>query len=115
APFLALLADVLPRRRVMLGADLGRELTLGAGAAAIPLPSPAELVYALAVAAGLGTTAFAPARAALLPALATTAEDLTAANLASSTIESVGVFAGPALGGLLLAATNTETVFAAAA
>lgn len=115
APFLALLADRLPRRRVMIAADLGRAATLGAGAAAIGLSSPSEVVYALVVVAGLGTTAFAPARAALLPALARGPDDLAAANLASSTIESVGVFAGPALGGVLLAATDAETVFAVGA
>jgi hypothetical protein len=38
---------------------------------------------------------------------------LTAANLVLTTIESVGIFAGPAIGGLLLAVTGTDVVFAA--
>ncbi|MGH3033479.1 MAG: cyclic nucleotide-binding domain-containing protein, partial [Gaiellaceae bacterium] len=53
--------------------------------------------------------------AALLPSLARTPEELTAANVASSTIEGVGSFAGPALGGFLLAATGADVVFAATA
>src|SRR5918912_1574973 len=58
----------------------------------------------------------APA-AALLAAAARVvadADELPAANTLSSTIESLGVFAGPTLGGLLLAATGVGTVFAAA-
>ncbi len=57
-------------------------------------------------------TAFRPAQAALLPSLARSPEELSAANVASSTVESVGSFLGPALGGLLLAATSVEAVFA---
>jgi hypothetical protein len=51
----------------------------------------------------------------VLPSLARAPEELTAANVAASTIESVGVFVGPALGGLLLAATSEGTVFVATA
>ena len=56
-----------------------------------------------------------PMQSALLPQLAKTPEELTAANLVLTTVESSGIFLGPALGGILLAATNTQTVFAAAA
>ena len=53
-----------------------------------------------------------PAQAALLPHLASTPGELTAANVASSALESVGMIAGPAIGALVLVATNVETVFA---
>jgi predicted MFS family arabinose efflux permease len=56
---------------------------------------------------------FRPAQAALLPSLVTSPAELTAANVASSTIESVGTFLGPALGGLLLAVTSPAVVFGA--
>ena len=56
-------------------------------------------------------TVFSPAEAALLPALARTPEELTAANVSSSTLESLGSFVGPALGGLLLAASSTSVFF----
>ena len=36
-------------------------------------------------------------------------------SVTSSTIESLGIFGGPAIGGLLLAATSTEVVFGACA
>jgi predicted MFS family arabinose efflux permease len=42
-------------------------------------------------------------------------EELTAANLVLTTIESVGIFVGPAIGGVLLAFAGTDTIFAIAA
>lgn len=112
APFTALLGDRYRRERVMLAADLVRTLALAAAAVAIFVEAPAGAVYALAGFVSLVSTAFQPAQAALLPALARRPEELTAANVASSTIESVGSFAGPALGGILLAVTGTGVVFA---
>ena len=52
------------------------------------------------------------AQSALLPGLVRTPSELTAANVASSTVESIGTF-GPALGGLLLAVSSAQVVFAA--
>jgi MFS family permease len=115
APFTALLGDRYPRERVMLGADLVRAFTLAVAAAAVFADAPAGAIYGLAGFVSLVSTAFQPAQAALLPSLARRPEELTAANVASSTIESVGSFAGPALGGLLLALTGTGVVFAATA
>ena len=111
APFAALLADRYRRERIMLAADIARAATIGgAGAAALADLAP-SIVYALAGATSVLATAFGPAEKALLPQLARTPEELTAANVASSTIDSVGSFIGPALGGLLLAATSPGVVF----
>ena len=68
-----------------------------------------RLIAVLAGLVALVSTAFRPAQVALLPALARTPEELTSANVASTTIESVAFFVGPALGGLLLAVT-TEAI-----
>jgi MFS family permease len=115
APFAAVLADRYPRQRVMLAADAIRAAAL-AGAAAVALAGgPAPVVYALAALVAVVSTAFQPAQAALIPTLARDPGELTAANVASSTIESVGSFVGPALGGLLLAVTSPGVVFAATA
>ena len=115
APFTSSLADRFPRARVMLATDLARTAVLAAMAAAAFGATPALLIYALGVVESVLATAYRPAQAALLPQLARTPEQLTAANVASSSIESVGIFLGPALGGLLLAATGTGVVFAATA
>jgi MFS family permease len=115
APFASVLADRYRRERVMLGSDLVRA-ALVAGAGAIVLAGgPALAVYALATATTIAGTAFRPAEAALLPALARTPEELIAANLSSSTFDSLGSFLGPALGGLLLAVASPGWVFLAMA
>ncbi|HMJ01087.1 MAG TPA: MFS transporter [Gaiellaceae bacterium] len=115
APFAGMLGDRYRRERVMFVLSLGRAVSMGATAAAIFAGSPIWLVYTLAGAVALSASMVRPMQSALLPQLARTPEELTAANLVVTTIESSGIFLGPAIGGLLLAATNTETVFAAAA
>jgi MFS family permease len=115
APFAALLGDRFPRKRVMVAADLVRACAMGGAAAAVFGGAPATAVYALAVVTALTSTAFQPAQAALLPALARSPEELTAANATSTTLESVGFFIGPALGGLLLAVTSVGAVFSVTA
>jgi MFS family permease len=115
SPFAALLADRFPRSRVMVIADVAQATALAVSGLAVLLGLPAGVVYALSAVFSLAFAAFRPAQAALLPSLASSPEELTAANVASSTIESVGIFVGPALGGVLLAATSTAVVFVVAA
>jgi MFS family permease len=115
APFLALAGDRFPRRRVLLVADVARAVAMSGAAAVALTDGPTVAVYVLAVLVSLASKTFRPAQAALLPSLARTPEQLTAANVASTAIESTGSFAGPALGGLLLAVTSPGAVFAATA
>ena len=77
----------------------------------IAADGPSLAVYGLAIVTALVGTCFRPAQAALLPGLARDPGELTAANVASSTIESVGFFLGPALGGLLLAVADIQAVY----
>ena len=112
APFGAVLGDRYRRERVAVAINVARSVTIVAAAAAAFLGAPAGVVYALASVMGLLQSIFRPTQAALLPLLARTPQELTAANLVLTTIESVGIFAGPAIGGLLLAVTSTDTVFA---
>lgn len=110
-PFAATLADRYPRRAVMISADLVRAALVVIAAAVIFSDGSALLVYGLAIVTSLAGTPFRPSQAALLPKLARDSGELTAANVASSTIESVGFFAGPALGGLLLAVADIPVVY----
>ena len=96
----------------MVVSDLARAVLMGVGAALIAVDAPAASVYATAIVATIVGVVFRPAQAALLPRLARDPAELTAANVASSTIESVASFVGPALGGLLLVVAGPEVVFA---
>ena len=111
SPFAAVIADRLRRERVMLTADLVRAAAVGASAALVFVGGPTALVYALAILISALATVFHPAQAALLPSLARSPEELTAANVSSSSIESIGCFVGPAVGGLVLAAFSVEAAF----
>jgi MFS family permease len=113
APFTASLADRFSRVAVMVASDAIRFALMLAAAAVIAADGPAAAVYGLVAASTVTGTVFRPAQAALLPSLVRTPTELTAANVASSTIESIGTFLGPALGGLLLAVSSPEVVFAA--
>jgi MFS family permease len=115
SPFAALLGDRYDRRWVMVASNLARAGLIGGAALAAYSGAPPIVVYVLAALVGVAATAFRPAQAALTPTLARTPEELTAANVTASTIESVGIFGGPAIGGLLLAATGAGTVFAVTA
>jgi MFS family permease len=115
APFLATLADRLPRIPVMSASSLGSAIAVAAAGVVVLSDGPSWAVYALAGASSILGTLFLPAESALLPDLARDPEELTAANVTRSTIESVGSFVGPAIGGLLLAATSAGVVFIAAA
>lgn len=111
APFTGLLADRYRRDLVLLGSLLARAVLIGAAAVGVFLDVDPAFVYALAIGAAIATTPFRPAQAAMTPALAQSPRELTAANAVASTIESLAVFVGPAIAGLLLGVTSIETVF----
>ena len=111
SPFTAMLADRYSRVRVMVSSDLSRAALIAAGAIVVYADGPPWVVYAMAAVVGVAATPFRPAQAALVPSLATTPSELTAANVVGSTIESVGFFLGPAIAGLLLGVFSTPVVF----
>jgi MFS family permease len=110
APFAAGLADRLPRKRVMIGADVARLALVAGAAGCIAADAPSAAVYVLATLTSMLGCAFRPAQAALLPSIAETPAELTASNGVSSTLESIAFFLGPALGAGLLALADIEFV-----
>jgi MFS family permease len=110
APLTALLADRYRRQRVLLVAALLEGLGVGVTAAAVLADVPSLLVYTITAGVQLATTAAVPARAALIPSVARSPEELTAANVAATTIDSVGAFLGPAVAGVLVGFADTGVV-----
>jgi MFS family permease len=115
APLAGIVGDRYPRVRVMIGSDLVRAGLLAGMALAVLADAPPVAVYTLAIAATLAATPFGPAQAALLPQLARSPAELTAANASAGAVDNVGSFVGPALGGLLVAGAGVEEVFATSA
>lgn len=115
APFSGMLGDRYPRERVLLYTNLTRVVLVSAAAAAVFADADALIVYALSIAATIATTPFRPAQAALTPTLARTPEELTAANAVGSGIDSIAIFAGPAVAGALLASASMGVVFSVTA
>ena len=112
APWLGVLADRWSRQRLMLSADMIRAgIFAGITAVAAAHGSP-YVIYVLAVTSTIVSGCYSPAQAALLPSLVATPEELTAANLVGNTVASAGMFAGPAIGGVLLALSGPAAVFA---
>jgi MFS family permease len=73
-----------------------------AAAVALALGWPFAFVLVIAAVNAVATAAVRPIQNTIIPGLARSAEELVAANVATSTGEAVGVLVGPALGGLLL-------------
>jgi predicted MFS family arabinose efflux permease len=100
-------------RRAALETAVG--INVGLLAWAVAAEAPLAVVYVVAAVDSCVYTLYWPAQSALLPELASTAEELTAANAAATLLENVGTLVGPALAGVLLAVSGPGVVFGASA
>ena len=110
-PLGSTIVDRLSRKAVLLVSTLVRAGLVAAAVVALVVDAPAWLVLVLATLAPLVGCVFRPAQLAWLPSLTSHPGELTAANGASSTIDSLAFLIGPAIGGLVVATTSVETMF----
>jgi hypothetical protein len=102
APVFAGLADRYPPGRVLAAGYVGQGVGMAATAAVMLAGAPPLVVYAAAIVAAVPFTVTRPTQAALLPSIARTPDELTAANVVSNWSEGVGIVAGPVLAGLVV-------------
>jgi MFS family permease len=108
--FAGLLADRVDRRRLMILCDLVRFGLMMAMAAVSALTGPILLIILLVALATLFGMPYSPAFYASLPRLVPE-RDLASANSLVSTIECLSLVVGPAVGGVLVAATSPSWAF----
>jgi MFS family permease len=112
APFVAQIGDRIPRERALALSYLVQGVAAGVTAAALALNLPSAAVYASAIALNVAITATRPTHLSILPELAETPAQLTAANALTSSLEGFAIFIGPLLTGIMLAIRGPELVFA---
>jgi MFS family permease len=100
APLAAILGDRFPRARVMVVAYAGQAVALGATAVAFMANAPL-LGYGLGVAAMALVALTRPLLASILPEVARSPDELTAANAASGMGEGLGALGGSFAAGVL--------------
>ena len=115
APFAGLLGDRYPRRSVLAGSCLAIALVLATATAAATLDAAAALIFALAGVFTIASSGYLPAEAALLPSLARTPQELSAANVTHSSMDNVGFLTAAVCTGVLLVVTSPAVVFGVAA
>jgi predicted MFS family arabinose efflux permease len=115
APIGATFGDRYRRDRMLVISYVAQAAAMLATAAALATAAPLLVIYALSAAANTTITLTRPLQASLLPLLAETPAELTAANVVGGSIENASILVGPALAGLSLGLSGPALVFAASA
>jgi MFS family permease len=114
APFMAAIADRRSPVLLLAGGYLAQAVLM-TGAALAAVAGPPVVVYAVAAIAGVAVTGTRPAQATLIPSVAATPDQLTAANVLVGWVEAAGFAAAGLLAGALIAVGGVATVFAVCA
>ena len=111
APFAAALGDRLRRDHALaLGYGL-QAVTMTLTGTALLAGAPVPVVYVLAAASATSVVLTRPVHNAIIPELAQTPEQLTAANAASSTVNAASLFVGPLACSVLIGWSGPGSVY----
>ena len=113
APVASVLGDRLPRDRALLLGYVVQAIAAGLLGLALWL-APAPVAYAAAIVSACSVTLTRPIHNALLPELADSPEQLTAANSVSTTMDGLGLIIGPIANSILIALAGPAAVCAIA-
>ncbi|MBA2366540.1 MAG: MFS transporter [Actinobacteria bacterium] len=102
-------ADRFDRRKVMVTADVARAALMLALAGVVASGAPVAFAIGIAFLSTAAGTPFFPAVAAVTPSVVDE-KSLAAANALITTVDSLAIALGPALGGLLLTVTASPVV-----
>ncbi len=114
APLVAPLADRRSPVVLLAGGYLVQAAAMAAVAAAVIARAPLA-AYAGAVVAATAVTTTRPAQYSLIPSVAATPDQLTAANVLAGWLEAVGIAAAGLLAGVLISLAGVGSVFAVCA
>lgn len=115
APFTAHLADRHDRARLVAFASGIQAVAFGGAAALVLTDAPLVALLALVAVGGGAGTAQRPAMEALMPALASTPDELTRATATWSALDNAGFLIGGGVGGMAIAAVGAGQVIGVAA
>ena len=110
APVVASLADRRSPVILLAGGYVAQAAAMAGTAAAVIAGAPLA-AYAAAVVAATAVTTTRPAQSALIPSVAATPDQLTAANVVAGWLEAAGVAAAGLLAGVLISLAGVGSVF----
>ena len=111
APVMAAVGERHAPGNALVAGYLAQALSCAVVSVALFAEAPSLVVYALFVGPSIAFTMTRPTQSSFAPALARTPEELTASNVASGWVESVGTLVAPALAGAVLAVGSEAMVY----
>jgi MFS family permease len=115
SPFAGLLGDRHSRRLVLVMSTLGGAIILVLTAVLVDAHASSWIVYALGAVSTVVVSPYVPAEGALLPQVARTPQELSAANVAHNQANNVGFLTAALATGVLMNAIGLESAFIVAA
>ena len=111
APLASGIGDRFPRERMLLASYVVEAAAMALTGLALLVEAPIAIVYAGAIVTTASLTLTRPAHGALLPSLARTPNELTAANVATGTTGNLSMLIAPVVAGLVLSSAGAAAGF----